>query len=1020
MNTQATHSERVLVLAPTKGDRELSRSVLTEAGFTSHLCSNLLELVAEIGDCVGAILLTEDVLTHPNLHYLIDSLQNQPPWSDIPLLLLSTTGEESPLAIWSMEQLGNVTVLERPVRLSTLVSTLRTALRARRRQYELREHLTALERSEKNLSDFFENAAVGLHWAGPDGTILRVNQRELNLLGYNREEYVGHHISEFHVDKAAIEHVLQRLRAGEVVSEHEAQLRCKDGSIKHVLISANVLWENGRFVHTRTFTRDITPRKIAEQMLQRSEQQLRLVIDSLPAVVEYVDRDARFRFFNRTMCEWFGLEPSQVQGKTSAEILGPEAYEIVRPMMEQAFRGELVQFEVNLPFRYGHARDVEVCYVPDVRRDGGVEGYIGLVHDVTQRKQAEAALQESEERFRTFADNIAQFAWTADELGSVTWYNKRWYEYTGTNWEQMQQRGWEKVVHPDHLGRVNEGLERCRRSGEVWEDTFPLRGKDGQYRWFLSRSVPIRDASGRITCWFGTNTDVTKQRATEEALRDSESRIRHLLSLMPMAVYTCDSEGRIAYFNRQAAELWGQEPKIGDEDQKFCGSYRLWKTDGSRVSRDQTPMAQAVLQGKSARDVRVIVERPDRSRVTVSVNIDPLYDASGQRIGAINVFEDVTERVRAEEALKTADRRKDEFLAMLAHELRNPLAPIRTGLQILRLCGDDHDTAVTTLDMMDRQLRQLVRLIDDLLDISRITRGRIELRRERCELATILSIAVESSRPLIEEADVELTVSTPRQQIELDADPARLSQVFSNLLTNAAKYTEPGGHIWLTAERQNDQVVVKVRDTGIGIRADMLSQVFEMFTQVDSGLRSRGGLGIGLSLVRALVQRHGGTVYAHSDGLGQGSEFIVRLPIASTRAHHHHRVELDAKPRNSLRVLVVDDNEDAAKTLTMLLQLMDHEVRMAHDGLEAIALAEAFRPDLVLLDIGMPNLDGYEAAQRIRSEPWGQEMVLVALTGWGQEEDRQRSKRAGFDHHCVKPLDVDVLRALLAELPSRL
>ena len=383
------------------------------------------------------------------------------------------------------------------------------------------------------------------------------------------------------------------------------------------------------------------------------------------------------------------------------------------------------------------------------------------------------------------------------------------------------------------------------------------------------------------------------------------------------------------------------------------------------------------------------------------------------------MFEDISERVQAEESLKTAARRKDEFLAMLAHELRNPLAPIRTGLQLIQLCGNDRETELETLQMMDRQLRQLVRLIDDLLDVSRITRGKIELRREPCELATILSLAVESGRPLLKDAGVELTVSLPRNRIELNADPARLSQVFSNLLTNAAKYTERGGHVWLTADSQDESVVVRVRDSGIGIRSEMLPHIFEMFTQVDTSERSRGGLGLGLSLVHAIVHLHGGTVEAHSEGPGHGSEFVVSLPATDCepRLSSPNRPDAAVDPSTMHRILVVDDNRDAAKTLSLMLTMMGHEIRTAYDGLEAVAAAESFRPDLVLLDLGMPRLNGYEAAQQIRQAFWGQDIVLIALTGLGQEEDRRRSKDAGFDHHCVKPVDLDLLRRIIDATP---
>ena len=373
---------------------------------------------------------------------------------------------------------------------------------------------------------------------------------------------------------------------------------------------------------------------------------------------------------------------------------------------------------------------------------------------------------------------------------------------------------------------------------------------------------------------------------------------------------------------------------------------------------------------------------------------------------------------RSEAALQETDRRKDEFLATLAHELRNPLAPLRNALQLMRMAGGDEHTMNQTLGMMDRQLQQMVRLIDDLLDISRITRGKIELRKERVELAAVIRDAVETSRPLIETAGHKLTVIYPPEPISLDADPTRLAQVFANLLNNAAKYTPQSGHIRLTAERQGDEVVVKVSDTGIGIPADMLPRIFEMFTQVDRSLeRSQGGLGIGLSLVRGLVELHGGSVEAKSEGPGQGSEISVRLAVhpAPRKAK---AVAEDSRPAAPARrrILVVDDNRDSADSLALLLTLQGSEVRTAYDGLEAVEAAAVFQPDVVLSDIGMPRLNGYETAQRIREQSHGRRVALIAMTGWGQEEDRRRSTQAGFDFHLVKPVDLAALERLLDSL----
>jgi signal transduction histidine kinase/ActR/RegA family two-component response regulator len=372
-------------------------------------------------------------------------------------------------------------------------------------------------------------------------------------------------------------------------------------------------------------------------------------------------------------------------------------------------------------------------------------------------------------------------------------------------------------------------------------------------------------------------------------------------------------------------------------------------------------------------------------------------------------------------ALQNADRRKDEFLATLAHELRNPLAPVRNSLHILRLAGAEDATVARVRAVMERQVDHLVRLVDDLMEVSRITRGKIELRRERTDLARVLRTAIETSQPLLDAAGHELAVELPPGPLPLDADPVRLAQVFSNLFNNAAKYAERPGHIHVRATREDGQVAVSVRDEGIGIEPGMLAHVFEMFTQVDgTHRRSQGGLGIGLTLVRSLVQLHGGTVAAHSDGIGRGSEFTVRLPLATAALAQVPAREQAPAPPVPLRVLVVDDNRDAADSLGVLLGFLGYSVEVAHDGAAALRVVERFHPALVLLDLGMPEMDGYEVARRLRAQPRWRDLVLVALTGWGQEEDRQRSREAGFDHHLVKPTDLDALQQLFTSVAERM
>jgi len=378
-----------------------------------------------------------------------------------------------------------------------------------------------------------------------------------------------------------------------------------------------------------------------------------------------------------------------------------------------------------------------------------------------------------------------------------------------------------------------------------------------------------------------------------------------------------------------------------------------------------------------------------------------------------------SERSRLLRELRDTDRRKDEFLATLAHELRNPLAPIRNALYIMELAAKGETAVDRARAMMERQLAHMVRLIDDLLDVSRITRGKLALRKERVDLAAVVRNSIDTVRPLIDAAGHELIVSLPPEPIAVDADPVRLAQVLSNLLNNAAKYMDRGGRITLTVQRAEHEVAISVRDCGIGIPAASLPSIFDIFTQVDRSLeKAQGGLGIGLTLVKSLVEMHGGRVSAASEGVDKGAEFIVHLPLATERATPRpgRRDETRVASPLTCRVLVADDNGDAADSMGAMLRLMGNEVRTVRDGLAAVEEAQAFRPDVVLLDIGMPRLNGYDAARRIRKERWGKDMTLVALTGWGQEDDKRRAAEAGFDRHFTKPVNPEKLQQLFAGL----
>ncbi|MHB8623960.1 MAG: hybrid sensor histidine kinase/response regulator [Sulfuricaulis sp.] len=497
---------------------------------------------------------------------------------------------------------------------------------------------------------------------------------------------------------------------------------------------------------------------------------------------------------------------------------------------------------------------------------------------------------------------------------------------------------------------------------------------------------------------------------------------RHLLEKLPAAAYTCDAAGLITYFNNRALELWGRAPKLNDAVDRFCGSFRLFATDGSPVPHDQCWMARALRDGKEYNGHEIIIERPDGSRWFALAHANPIHDQSGNICGAVNVLVDITQRKRTEEALRASDRDKDEFLAILAHELRNPLAPLRNGLQIMELAKNDGVMVAEVRQMMVRQLGHMVRLIDDLLDLSRVTQGKIELRKEQFDLALVIRDAVETSRPLIEAYDHKLSVLLPRTPILLNADRTRLTQVFANLLNNSAKYTHQGGHIQLIVVSQDTEIVVRVIDDGIGIAADVLPRIFNILTQ-GQRMQARSGLGIGLSVVRGLVELHGGFVEAHSDGHGKGSEFIVHLPIATAPAGESRLTDVagdDIYSVSPRRVLVVEDNRDSANSLVIMLKQMGHDTRAVYDGLEAVNTVNTYRPHIVLLDIDLPSMNGYDVCRRIRREPWAQDIICIALTGWGQHEDKCNSKAAGFDFHLTKPCDPDVLGKLLAGLPQKL
>ena len=666
-----------------------------------------------------------------------------------------------------------------------------------------------------------------------------------------------------------------------------------------------------------------------------------------------------------------------------------------------------------------------------------VQRVAGRCWESIERARVTQSLKESEHIFRALANSIANLAWMAAPDGGIYWYNDQWYAYTGTTPADVAGWGWERVHDPAVLPQVKRLWQQSIATGKPFEMVFPLRGADGAFRRFLTRVNPVRDSRGQVAHWFGTNTDVEDERLATEAnavLRERERRAREEAELQKRLLHSLFMQAPtliavlrgpdhvVELANPPICQAWGRS-----EDEVL--NRPLFET--MPELRDQG--FRSVLDGVYRTGVTHIgKETPAHFQraggVFETVYFNFVYSAfrniEGHIEGIFAIASEVTDQVLARnqiddlrEAAEAANRAKDEFLAMLGHELRNPLSPILTALQLMKLRGSGSERERTVIE---RQVNHLARLVDDLLDVSRIARGKVELKAEHVEIAEIVARAIEMSSPLLEQRTLTLDVQVPSAGLAVHGDPIRLSQVVSNLLTNAAKYTPPGGRVTVRGAEDDGQIVLRVRDTGIGIAPEVLPRIFDLFVQERQAIdRSQGGLGLGLTIVRNLIQGHGGTVSAHSDGPGLGSEFVVRLPkAASVEMTADVRAVLTGTvgaPGGGLRVLVVDDNVDGAEMLAAFLGAKGHETRVAHDGPGALRVAAEFQPELAFLDIGLPVMDGYELAARLRELPGLGATRLVALTGYGQESDRRRTQAAGFQHHLVKPVDFEAIERVVSE-----
>jgi PAS domain S-box-containing protein len=637
-------------------------------------------------------------------------------------------------------------------------------------------------------------------------------------------------------------------------------------------------------------------------------------------------------------------------------------------------------------------------------------------HMLDRLHEQHTLLQQETQKFHQLANTIPQLAWMANPDGEIHWYNKRWYEYTGTHFEQMEEWGWEQVLHPAFLSAVRTSWNESVTTGKPFEMAFPLRAADGSYYTFFTTALPLRDATGKVIQWFGTNTDVTPLEEAENALRESQTRLKEGMVAARMVVWDWEHNSKMVRLSENALAVLGCSTASAAE---------LWKC----LHPDDLTLLHAARKDAIEHTGRyhqlVRFTRPDNHELRwIEIRGTVQKDASGEVYSIRGVFLDVTERKRAEEELLEADRRKDEFLAMLAHELRNPLAPISAAAQLLKIAQYDEKMVVRTSDIIARQVAHMTGLVDDLLDVSRVTRGLVKLDAEPVYIKDVINDAVEQVQPLIRSRGHRLTLDLPDEAAMVNGDYKRLIQVLANLLNNAAKYTPENGALALRMQLEAQQVILSVTDSGIGIRPEMLPRVFELFTQAErTSDRAQGGLGLGLALVKSLVELHGGKVTADSKGIGQGATFTVHLPRIAAPAQDllpPRTLPAAQHAQKPLRLLVVDDNQDAAQTLALFLKSAGHEVHIEHAPHAALAYASEAHLDACLLDIGLPGMDGNELAQHLRALPRTAHAVLIAITGYGRDFDRETSLRAGFDFYFVKPIDTGKLESLLSELSHSL
>jgi len=890
----------------------------------------------------------------------------------------------------------------------------------------------ALRHSVERFRALVEATSQIVWTTAPDGLITADSPSWRAFTGQTLDEWKGYGwLDALHPDdRQASEDAWRSAVADRRPYEVVYRVQHVGGGYRHTLArGVPVLGPDGEIREWVGMNVDITDRVQAEAALRESRSMLQTVLDNIPLGVFWKNRDGAYLGANREAATSAGFaSTAEMVGKTDFDVAGatPEQIEFFRKTDRAVMESGQPRRDILEPITRhdGHTDWLNTHKVPLTNDAGEIIGVLGACENVTERLKAEHALREAEQQFRTLADSIPQLAWMARPDGWIFWYNKRWYDYTGSTPEEMEGWGWRNVHDPSQIDRVLASYRNAFETGEPWEDTFPLRRFDGEMRWHLTRAMPVRDESGTIVRWFGTNTDITDRlRANDELarLKEESDRRRRVyeaaLSNTPDLVYIFDLDHRFTYANRALLDILGRpwDEVIG----KTCLAlgYPQWHAEMHDREIEQVIVTKQPIRG----EVPFI---GTKGRRIYDYIFCPVLDANGEVVAIAGTTRDVTDRQHSEQAireqaeqLREADRRKDEFLATLGHELRNPLASIVSASEAMALDRSAANEAEMR-EIIERQAGHMSRLIDDLLDVARIARGKILLRAERIDLAQVVRETIEDHRRETQDAGLKLAVNIVDGPLWVSGDRTRLSQVVGNLLHNAAKFTDAGGEIRVTVTTEKHQAVLRVRDSGLGMTREMLSRIFVPFNQADASLaRSRGGLGLGLALVKGLVELHGGSVSAVSDGLGSGSEFAVRLSLVTSREDAADETDDDDERRPSLRILAIDDRRDILRPMQVLLAREGHDVEIVTDGRSGFETACSLRPDVIICDIGLPGeMNGYDVARALRETPETSAVYLVALTGYGQENDRLAALDAGFDLHLTKPIDIRVLRSVLANV----